>query len=636
MLNVMRENLRHLKWVLIIVAASLLLYLGYYFDPGLGTGGATADWAARVDGKAIPTQEFIQIARSQDEFYRKLLGGQYEQMKKNLRVGSQSIQSLVDRHLVLTEAKALGLEATASEISKAILESPNFKDASGNFVGKERYAEFIGQSVEGGVPVFERRLADDILTRKWIDVMTASARVSDVELEQAWKARNVRAAMDYVLVPSSSVPFDAAVDAATAGAWYAAHTSDYTRPEGRKLRLAVVDRQAQTSKVALTDADIEADYAANRTQFERPEQRHARHILLKLPDGGSDADKRSIRELAESVLARARGGEDFAALARSMSQDTASATQGGDLGWFGRGAMVPAFEEAVFATSPGSFAPVVETEYGFHVVQVLEARAAGVAPLAEVKDGIRRRLELQKAHDIALAEAQKLKNEVATPGDLDAAAAKAGLKVEERLVSSEDRAADLGPSPELATAMTTLQVGQVVGPLGVARGFAVVACVEVLPAAVRPLTDVMDRVKSDVLNERARASALSAARRIAAGASLETGAKPLKLEVQKSGDLSPGAALPGVGASPEIEAALFGAATRVGAAGAVATEGGALAYRITRHDAFDGAKFEADKPSLRTQVLQQRRDQLTQALIQELRQKHAIEINQALVESVDG
>ena len=636
MLNVMRDNLRHLKWVLVVVALAMLGYLGSYFDPRVKSSGPSSDWAARVDGQSIPAQEFLEIARTQDDYYRKLLGTQYEPMKKNLKLGSQAIQTLVDRQLVLTQARTLGLSATNSAISKAILENPSFKDPSGNFVGKDRYQDYIGQNYDGGVEAFERRLGEDILTKTWIEVMTASARISDAEIEQAWRSRNVHAAADYVFVPSSSVPFEKSVDSATVSAWYAAHSNDYKRSESRKVRLIVIDRQSQIANAKVSDADVKADYDAHAAEYARPEQRRVRHILFKLPSGASEADKSTARALAASVLARAQKGEDFAAMARSLSQDAVSAAQGGELGWFGRGSMVKTFEDASFATPPGQFAPIVETEYGFHVIQIEDARAAGATPLGEVKDAIRRRLDLQRAQDLAASEAQRLAGEVKTPADLDAIAAKAGLKIEERVVSADDQAADLGPSPEFTSAVVSLKPGQVSPPLAVARGLAIVACLEIVPSAVRPLAEVENQVMKDVLNERGLQAARLAARRIASGASLADGAKPMKLDVKKSGDLGAGDDLPGIGRVPELNAVLFGVGSVVGTKGSAAAPGGAIAFEITRHDAFDPAKLEAGKAALRDELLQQRRDQLAQGLIENLRQTHTIEINQPLVDGVNG
>jgi peptidyl-prolyl cis-trans isomerase D len=636
MLNVMRDNLRHLKWVLVVVAFAMLLYLGSFFDRGMGRGGASADWAARVDGHAISAQDFLQIARSQDDYYRKLLGGQYEPMKKNLKLGSQAIQGLVDRQLILAEARALGLKTTKEAISKAILENPEFKDPSGNFVGKDRYTDFVGQNFDGGVEAFEHRIAEDLLTKQWIEVMTASARISDAEIEQAWRSRNVRAAADYVFVPSSPGPGDQSVDASTLVAWHASHPDLYRRPETRKVRLIVVERQAQVANTKISDADVKSDYDAHASEFTRPEQRRMRHILLKFPAEASEADKASVRDKAKAVLARAQKGEDFAALARTMSEDTSSAAQGGEQGWFGRGSMAKSLEDAAFATAPGQFAPIVEASYGVHIIQVEEAREAGTTPFEEVKANIRRRLELQKAQVLATAEAQRLAAEVKKPADLDAVAAKAGLKIEERLVPGEDGAIALGASPEFTSAVSSMTPGQVSPPLGVARGLAIVACTEIVPSGVLPLAEVSDRVKADVLAERGRQAALVAARRVAASTSLAEGAKPLKLEVKKSGDLSAGGDLPGVGHIPELDGVLFGATGAVGAKGSLLAPGGAIAYEVTRHDAFDRSKFEAEKTALRDELIRQRRDQLARGLIDNLRQKHTIEINQPLVDGVNG
>jgi peptidyl-prolyl cis-trans isomerase D len=636
MLNVMRDNLRHLKWVLVVVALAMLMYLGSYFDPRSKRGAGASDWAARVDGRTISANEFLEVARTQDDYYHKLLGTQYEPMKKSLKLGSQAIQTLVDRELVLAQAHAIGLSAPKSAVSKAILANPSFKDPSGNFVGKERYQEFIGQNYDGGVAAYEQRIANDILTQTWIEVMTASARISDAELEQSWRARNVRAAADYVFVPSSSVPFEKSVDAATLQAWYAAHTNDYKRSESRKVRVLLIDRQSQLVNVKVTDADIKADYDAHASEYARPEQRRVRHILFKIPAGASDADKSAARAAASAALARIRNGEDFAGLAKTLSQDALSAAQGGEIGWFGRGRMVKPFEDAAFSTPAGEFAPVVETEFGFHVLQVEEARAAGSTPLDEVKDSIRRRLELQRAQDLAAAEAQRLAGQVKTPADLEAVAAKSSLKVEERLVSVEDQAADLGPSPEFSSAVLALQPGQVSPSLGIARGFGIVACTELVPSSVRPFAEVESQVMKDVLNDRGQQAARVLARRIAAGASLADGAKPLNLEVKKTGDLGALDALPGIGSVPELSAVLFGSGGTVGTKGSAAAPGGAIAFEITRHDAYDPAKFEAGKAALRSELLQQRRDQLAQGLIETLRQSHTIEINQPLVDGVNG
>jgi peptidyl-prolyl cis-trans isomerase D len=442
--------------------------------------------------------------------------------------------------------------------------------------------------------------------------------------------------VDFVFVTSASVPFAIVVDDAAVESWYRAHPSDYTRGEAKKLSLLVIDRQSQLAKVQVADDEVRREYDGHRDQYERPEQRHARHILLKVPSGAAEADVRAVRDLASSVLARAQKGEDFAALARSLSQDTVSATQGGDLGWFGRGAMVKPFDDAAFSTPPGQFAPVVQTEYGFHVLQVLEARPAGTTSFDEVKDSIRRRLELERAQERAASEAKRIRGKITKASDVARVAAEEGLKVEDALYSSDDRLLNLGPSPAFASAVPGLAAGQVSDPVGIARGTAIVGCTDVLPPALRPLAEVKDRVKTDVLNERGRQAALDSARRIAAAGTLADGAKSAKLEVKPSGDLRPGFNLPGVGAVPDLEKVLFAAGTSVGAKGAAGSTAGAVAYVVTKHEAFDPTRFTADKAGLRDQVLDQRRNEMLRGILDGLRGEHTIEINQPLVDGIDG
>jgi peptidyl-prolyl cis-trans isomerase D len=635
MLNVMRDNLKHLKWVLWAVAAAMLLYLGSYFD-WRGAQATGNDWAARIDGHTVSAQEFLEIARSQDERYRQLLGPQYDQMKKSLRLGSQSIDALVDRRLVLASAEKMGLQATREEISKSILDSPQFKDAQGAFIGKDQYTAFVNQQVDGGVAAFEQRLGEDIVTRKWLALMTSPVQVDDHEVESIWRQRNEVGSVDFVFVTSASVPFAIGVDDATVESWYRAHPADYTRGEAKKLAMIVLDRQGQLAKVQVADDEVKREYDGHRDQYERPEQRHARHILLKVPAGAAEADVRAVRDLASSVLARAQKGEDFAALARSLSQDTGSAAQGGDLGWFGRGAMVKPFDDAAFSTTPGQFAPVVQTEFGFHVLQVLEARPAGTTSFDEVKDSIRRRLELERAQERAASEAKRIRGKITKASDIARVAAEEGLKVEDALYSNDDRLLNLGPSPAFASAVPALAAGQVSDPVGIARGTAIVGCTDVLPPALQPLAEVKDRVKTDVLNERGRQAALESARKIAAAGTLAEGAKAAKLEVKPSGDLRPGFNLPGVGAVPDLEKILFAPSTSVGAKGAAGSGAGAVAYVVTKHEAFDPARFTADKTGLRDQVLEQRRNEMLRGILDSLRGEHTIEINQPLVDGVDG
>jgi peptidyl-prolyl cis-trans isomerase C len=137
-----------------------------------------------------------------------------------------------------------------------------------------------------------------------------------------------------------------------------------------------------------TDEEIEEFYAANTEQFEQPEQVEASHILIQVAPDASEEDKAAKLEEIEAIQVRLEGGEDFAVVAGETSQDAGSAERGGSLGFFGRGQMIPAFEEVAFSLEPGELSEIVETQFGYHLITVSDKREAGTVPLEEVSEQI--------------------------------------------------------------------------------------------------------------------------------------------------------------------------------------------------------------------------------------------------------
>lgn len=635
MLNVFRENLSHLKWVLWLVAGSMVLYLGYFFIDD-DTTTPTDGWAAKVGDRVVSADEFLRAARRQDDFYRRLLGPQYEQLKPQIRLGDQVIQSLIDRRIALEEAANLGLTATNEEVARRITDDPTFRDAAGNFVGKERYLEIV-RNFWGSETSYEQAVAEDLTVEKWFRLVSEPARVGDEELEAAYRSRSERAQLDYAFLSSASRDVPTTVSPAEAESWLRAHEDDYRRGASRRLRVLVLDRDSILDGVAVSEAEIEAYYRDNAAQFQRPESRRASQILFRVPSGSEEADRRAVRDLAESVLARARGGEDFANLARTLSQDPDSAARGGDLGFVSRGQREPALDQALFGTPVGEIAPVVESSLGFHILRIVEAREGGAAPLTEVRDGIRRLLQVRRADETIAADAERLRGSVSTVEQLEAAAKESGRTIEEWVVIRDRPAPQFGASPEFLEAVFAAADGSVAPPARVARGLALAAVVESIPPAVPPLEEVLEQVKTDVLNDRAERAALEAARQsLAATGDLAGAAKRLSLEVNQTGDLGPGQPVPGAGRSAALDRAVFGPGAAVGNQGVVAAQGGALLYRITRLEAFDPARFREAAPALREELLEQRRNILVQSVLTRLRSQYAVEWNRTLVERANG
>ncbi len=150
----------------------------------------------------------------------------------------------------------------------------------------------------------------------------------------------------------------------------------------------VIDAEV-SSKIAVTDAEVEAFYKGNLDRFKQGDSVHAAHVLIAVPAQAPPTAKAEGKAKADAVLKQLKAGADFATVAKAESQDPGSAPNGGDLGFFQKGQMTPAFEEVAFKLKPGATSGVVETPFGFHIIKVIEKRAARTAPFAEASAQIK-------------------------------------------------------------------------------------------------------------------------------------------------------------------------------------------------------------------------------------------------------
>lgn len=157
------------------------------------------------------------------------------------------------------------------------------------------------------------------------------------------------------------------------------------------------------------DTEVHAFYVANLDEFRLPEQVRARHILLRLPPDADEARVAAATRRLEGLRVQLDAGADFAALAREHSEDAASTTRGGDLGFFARGQMVAPFEAAAFALEPGEVSPVVRSSYGLHLIRVEERRPAETVPEDQAREQVRTYLQARGAEDAVSAELRRLR-----------------------------------------------------------------------------------------------------------------------------------------------------------------------------------------------------------------------------------
>jgi peptidyl-prolyl cis-trans isomerase D len=226
------------------------------------------------------------------------------------------------------------------------------------------------------------------------DTAVAPAGLANVALDAFFQRRNVRV----LTLKSVDYADKVAVTDADLKAFYDANLASFKTQEQADVQYVVLDLPTIERQISLNPADVQSYYEQNASRLAGGEERRASHVLLTLDAGASAEDKAKIRSKAEELLALVRANpERFADIARAHSQDPGSAANGGDLDFFARGAMVKPFEDAAFALQKGAISDVVESDFGFHIIQLTDVRAPKVPSLEDMRAELEADLKRQQA-----------------------------------------------------------------------------------------------------------------------------------------------------------------------------------------------------------------------------------------------
>ncbi|HOQ60730.1 MAG TPA: peptidyl-prolyl cis-trans isomerase [Vicinamibacterales bacterium] len=641
MLDRMRRHKGWLKWSLaLVVVAFIILYIPDFLqkqDPAQ-TGALPHDQVAQVNGRGISVLDFRTAYQRQLSAYRQAYGSSIsEQMLKQLGFEQQVLQQLVNEQAMLAEAARLGMSVADAEVRQRILAMPQLQ-LNGQFVGEAQYQAILARSSPPTTPAeFEARLRRDLLVEKLQALVTDWVAVTDAEADAEFTRRNEKVKVQLVHVAAAAYLGQASATDAEVAAYYEAHKQDYEVGERRKVRYVLVDTEALRTGIVVPSRELERYYNDNLDLFSTPEQVRASHILFKI-DGKTEAD---VRASAEKVLAEARAGKDFAALAKQYSEDEATAALGGDLDYFGRGRMTPAFEEAAFgAEQPGLLPDLVRSPFGFHIIKVVDKKAGTTRSFDEVRPQILDQLTGERAQRQAERKAEDLAKAIVQPGDMDKAAAGRGLKVEETgFFTANEPILAFGASQQVSNSLFALADGAVSTALPVGRGFIVAVVSGKLAASIPPLDEVKDRVRNDVLRQKAGALAAdkmrSAEAAIKAAADFAAAAKKAGFEAKTSELVARGAALPDVGVNAAVERAAF--SLPAGATSdTIAGPDGATIVKVLERKEVAPAEVAASRESVRQELIDARRSEFFSAYMTKARQRMKIEYNRRVIDQIIG
>jgi peptidyl-prolyl cis-trans isomerase D len=635
MLDRMRRHKNWLKWSLaVVVLTFVLLYIPDFVQTTpTGTGAGPREVIAEVDGRTLTAGDFQQRYLTQLQAYRNQLGANVsDQLLQQLGIDKQILAQMLDEQVALIEADRNGISVSDDELAQQIFAIPGLQGENGRFIGEERYEQLLLNQVPPMTKAqFEENLRRSMILDKLRGALTDWMAVSEADVEREYQQRNEKVKMQVVALTADRFRSAVSVTDADVAVHFEAHKAEYRIGEQRKIKYLVLDRDQARLKVSVPATDVQRYYNDNLQQYQTPEQVRASHILLKT----EGKDEAVVRKQAEAVLQQVKSGADFAGLAKKVSEDEETKANGGDLDYFVRGRMVPEFDTVAFTLQPGQVSDLVKSQFGFHIIKVVDKKAAVTRPLDEVREEIQNQLALQLSEQRVTAQANEFTSRITDAASLERAARELQLTVQESgLFRREDPVPGLGAAPQVASAAFALNGTGAGGPAISARGPVFFVVSERKDPYVPMLDEVKDRVREDLIRSKAtdlsrqRAAAIASALKAARG--FEAAAKAQGLEAKSTELVARGSALPDVGVSPEVDRVAYGLPVG-GVSDPIQTTDGTVIVRVSERDDVTPDELRQARETFRAELLSERRSRFFAAYMAKAKERMRIKVNEDVI-----
>jgi peptidyl-prolyl cis-trans isomerase D len=613
--------------MLLMVAASMLVYL----IPG-GIGGTSASGdnvVASVGGDKITT---VEVERTIQGMTRgqSLPKGLLAMYLPNV------VNQLVESKAMAYKAKEMGLTISDQELSDTI--QAEFASQLGKF-DMDTYKAYLNQMGMTEAQ-FEGQQRDSMLASRLETLERNALVVSDADAKAEYQRKNMKVGLQYIAFDGKDFLAKVNHDPAAVKAYFDKNRAQFKIPEKRDVDLIVGSTVAFLQSAKVSDSELQKDYQDSIDSFRTPERVKIRHILIKT-QGKPKTETAALKARAEQLLKEIKGGADFGALAKKNSEDPGSADKGGELGWVTHGQMVPNFEKAAFALKPGETSGVVETEYGYHILQEEERQDAHTQSFDEAKPVLFAEAQKQQASETLKRSMDAARDEIArSPAQTAAIAAKYNLqffKLDGMTASTP--LPELSGQPQLSGLIFSTPKGGVTDVLDADKqgksAFAEV--MNIIPtrnaefAEVEPI--VAQKYSTDESNHLAADAAKAAAARAKKGESLEAIAKEYGLTVKTAAPFAVDGAAEGIGSGSQLAAAFK---ANVGdSIGPIAAGQGTFVCKVSEKIPADMAQYAQNKAAIVEGLIQQRQQLQSplfrDSIVADLKKRGKIKMNEATI-----
>ncbi|GFM36169.1 peptidylprolyl isomerase [Desulfovibrio psychrotolerans] len=623
MLDSIRQNAQ--SWG-VKIAFALIIIVFVFWGVGSMSPSKNASVLATVNEKPILVPEFKQAYEQQFAMMKQQIPGLKAEDLRQIGFGQQVLQQLVTKKLILQEAERMGVTVTPHELKKTIASIAVFRNEQEVFDGDVYKKVLAAQGMTPGQ--FEESYRQDLLLEKMQDYVTLPAAVTAEEARAAFAFAGERRSIEYAVLAAASFVEKATVDPESVQQFYENNKQQFSQPARVSLDYILITPRSLARPDEVSDADVAAYYEANsESAFVQEESMQARHILVLADENAPEEKVAEAKAKIEAVKARIAKGEDFGAVAKAVSE-CPSAPQGGDLGTFGRGAMVKPFEDAAFALKAGQVSDVVRTQFGFHIIKAEAVTPRKVKTLDEVGDDIRRRIAEDRAADKVADTMDTVFEELLAGKALAAAADEHKLELRSTPEFPRSRAQDVAGLKEESAAIvfSTPADSLVESPLEVEGGYILARVNTSKPESFVHFEQVKPAIEGRLLQEAATRMAGEEARAIANDVKAGNLPKALADTVQTSPLINRNGVVPGLGQAPELMEAVF-SGTADTWSGPFMSTAGAVFFRVKDVAAPTEEEWKSAEERVIASMLNARKQELFRAFVNELVKKGKVEIH---------
>lgn len=599
--------------MMLLIAASMVTYL---IPGGFSNQGGQDMVIAEVGKQPVTVTDFqqrMEVAQ-RNKAIPPGAGPLFAQQMLDQMIAGEALQYEAQQRL--------GIVVTDADLAAAIRARLPQLFPNGQFLGRDLYASALAQQ-NLTIPEFESELRRELVLNRITGLIIDNVVVTPEEVVRDYQHKQQRVKLDYVEVVPAKVSAQVSVTPEEMKTYFNAFQSQYRIPERRNFQMLVIDAAQVSQRVNLTDDQLRHYYDQNKDQFRTPERVHVRHILLKTTDK-SPAQVTAVEAKAQDLLKQIKAGASFPDVASKYSEDPGSAVKGGDLGWIVRDQTVKAFENAAFSLKPNELSGVIKTEYGFHIIQVLEKQDAHLKPFEEVKDQLATERKKALSYDTMQQLADQAHDELVkhpqSAGDIARQLNIPGINITDALAGRPVPV--FGPNPDFSDAIFALTVGGVT-PVMQAPGdkLAVAVLTGITPSRAAQLSEVEQQVRAALTklktSNAVKQSADDLFAKVKAGADLAQTAKQMGLEVKTTQPFGPDGAADGIGSASQLGPAFDHPVGSV--FGPVVIDGKQFICKLVEKVPADMSLFEAQKVDIQTALKESKARQQVDLFIDSVR-----------------